>query len=900
MINKYRCVGLFIVLLHDFLLGVKQNCPDHSIYDCNDVLWIGNDLFQIITNRSMNWISAQTHCECMYKASFDIVGHLANLSEPSLFNIVRQHLMNNTKYTDITDIDGYWIGCRNDTTKDFKRLDGTDLPINDPAWFPDQPDYSNQDCLSQASDTCEDVCCLMWNKNGSLYYNLKIADTKCEKQNMLFICQFSNGWKVDHLRDCSEVDWPPKPEKCQAQFISGDYGIIHWPATMYGETAERRCPYSKGNDYKAWRHCGLTPSGVAWGEANTSSCTARRQADRRDHLNNLANTTILPGYAKKVAEQLTNLTSEADSFEEHDVTLSVDVIDNILESEVNGTEIDVAEYVLLSVDNLLHVDHEVLVASQQNENTASRLIESVEKLSLIVNFVNDSMESGNQSVSIETANIAMTLAEINSDSFAGLNFRFSAGKNKLSRETKPDDVIGETESSIHLPISLLDGLEPDERSQVNRVQFVVHKLNTLFKAVDINGTHAGFSPVIAASIGELKITNLRDPVRIHIARNNTVVNSARYNVSCAFWDFNLGDGAGAWSVEGCEVLSDGTDGKGTESNTTVCECNHLTNFALLVNIYNNDIDQANQKALSIISYIGCGISLLALAVTLVCVIVYRKKKNKATKLLISLCSALAMALLMFLIGALFVDLGPRIPGICATIAVLQHYFLLAVLLWMALEATYLYLKLVKVFENYIKNFMVKFSLIGWGSPLIIVIIVLSVDVKNYGYMYEKRICWLSQNAFYGAFLVPFGVILIFNTVIYCLVIYQICGLNSKAMTASERFNIQAQLRAAIGLMVLLGLTWTFAIFAISEASLVFMYLFAIFNCLQGLFIFVFHCALKTDIQNGWKRTFCGQEKAPYGSKESNAGIRSVGHKYLGKDAESKHILKSDSDSTTTI
>ncbi|XP_070569269.1 adhesion G-protein coupled receptor G6-like [Ptychodera flava] len=666
------------------------------------------------------------------------------------------------------------------------------------------------------------------------------------------------------------------------------------------------CPYSEDSASTAKRKCVCKPtsSRAEWESPVTSACTSQSQASRGERLNHLANTTIPPGQAKKVAEQLANITSEADNFEENDVTLSVDVIDNILESGANGTDIEVAEDVLLSVDNLLHVDHEVLVASQNNENSATRLIESVEKLALIVHFVHGCMESGNQSVTIETENIALILAEMDSESFAGLKFRFSSGNLELSRRTNFDDVIEDTKASVHLPTSLLDGLEPDERSQVNRVQFVVHKLNTFFKAVDINGTHARFSPVIAASIGELRITNLREPVRIQIPRNNQVVDSTLYNVSCAFWDYNLSDGAGAWSEEGCEVSSNGTDGQRADNNVTVCECNHLTNFALLVNIYSNDIDETHQKSLSKISYIGCGVSLIALVVTLISIIVYRKKKNKAAKILISLCSALSMALLMFLIGGVFVDLGPRIPGICATIAVLQHYFLLAVLLWMALEATYLYLKLVKVFENYIKNFMVKFSLIGWGVPLIIVIIVLAVDIKNYGYMYNDRICWLSQYTFYRAFLVPFGVVLIFNSVIFCLVIHQICGLNSRALTTSERFSIQAQLRAAIGLMALLGLTWTFAIFAISEASLVFMYLFAIFNCLQGLFIFVFHCALKTDIQNGWKRTFCGQEKAPYESKESNKtssssnGIFSTAHKYQVKDNGNKTALTSDSTTTT--
>jgi hypothetical protein len=41
-----------------------------------------------------------------------------------------------------------------------------------------------------------------------------------------------------------------------------------------------------------------------------------------------------------------------------------------------------------------------------------------------------------------------------------------------------------------------------------------------------------------------------------------------------------------------------------------------------------------------------------------------------------------------------------------------------------------------------------------------------------------------------------------------------------------------QLRGVVGVAILLGLTWAFAIFAIDQASVAFYYLFAIFNSLQ--------------------------------------------------------------------
>ena len=44
---------------------------------------------------------------------------------------------------------------------------------------------------------------------------------------------------------------------------------------------------------------------------------------------------------------------------------------------------------------------------------------------------------------------------------------------------------------------------------------------------------------------------------------------------CVSWDFNADGGRGNWTSEGCETISL-VDGVAT------CECNHLTNFAILV------------------------------------------------------------------------------------------------------------------------------------------------------------------------------------------------------------------------------------------------------------------------------------------------------------------------------
>ena len=92
-----------------------------------------------------------------------------------------------------------------------------------------------------------------------------------------------------------------------------------------------------------------------------------------------------------------------------------------------------------------------------------------------------------------------------------------------------------------------------------------------------------------------------------------------------------------------------------------------------------------------------------------------------------------------------------------------------------------------------------------------------------------------------------------NLLAFGLVLRQILGVPAKNLNKSDRAGTITQLRGAVGVIILLGLTYIFAIFAIGQASLVFYYLFAIFNSLQGLFIFIFYCVFKKDALNTWRR-----------------------------------------------
>jgi hypothetical protein len=81
---------------------------------------------------------------------------------------------------------------------------------------------------------------------------------------------------------------------------------------------------------------------------------------------------------------------------------------------------------------------------------------------------------------------------------------------------------------------------------------------------------------------------------------------------CVFWDFN-------WMSSGCNLID-------IDSNrgSTICECNHLTNFAAILDISGTEY---NEYPKSLLTDICCGLSILTLVLTILLKIIKRKKIN---------------------------------------------------------------------------------------------------------------------------------------------------------------------------------------------------------------------------------------------------------------------------------
>ncbi|KAM9436804.1 adhesion G-protein coupled receptor G2 [Clarias gariepinus] len=540
---------------------------------------------------------------------------------------------------------------------------------------------------------------------------------------------------------------------------------------------------------------------------------------------------------QSVVNQLLDQSSDFNSMNSSQVQNLVNKLEDVL-SAPNISSL-VGEGAISVINKLLDAPQSTVASS------SNRLIKVVDALAMKL-VLSDS------SVKITRSSLAMEVVKIDGTNFPGMSFSMNDPSDIAVKNRKRRSVASPV-GSITLPASLTNGLTPEQKKQASRLQFTFFQKTTLFEDKYNNKTLN--SLVLGMSVANQSIRDLSDHVQISLKNTNT----QKGNRTCVFWDFNKNGGAGGWNTSGCSLVNS------TDTDTT-CSCNHLTSFAVLLDLSRDtNIDQVQSTILTFISFIGCGISSIFLAITLLTYLGFDKlRRDIPSKILIHLCFALFLLNMTFLLDS-WLALYKDAVGLCISTAFFLHYFLLASFTWMGLEALHLYLSVVKVFRNFVSHYMLKFSLAGWGIPLIVVIIVISVDKNNYGLVqYAKYanattddFCWFKNNiAYYVSVVAYFCAIFVVNMIMFVVVMVQLRRIKRQNPHNSKYRNGLQDLRSVAGLVVLLGLTWGFAFFAWGPLNLPFMYLFSIFNSFQGLFIFVFHCAIKQSVQRQWRIYLC--------------------------------------------
>ena len=153
---------------------------------------------------------------------------------------------------------------------------------------------------------------------------------------------------------------------------------------------------------------------------------------------------------------------------------------------------------------------------------------------------------------------------------------------------------------------------------------------------------------------------------------------------CVFWDYDEMD----WSDEGCQVIK-----HLSYRNQTTCECNHLTNFAILMDVSNREKNDEGAK--HILSLCCSSISIIALSITILMLTLCKTMRNRRSVITtnLSFCLLVVNALV---VGGL--DQTEHVV-LCRVLSGILLYFLLSSFAWMLMEGYFLYQMIILVFQS---------------------------------------------------------------------------------------------------------------------------------------------------------------------------------------------------------
>uniref|UniRef100_A0AAQ5X8H3 Uncharacterized protein n=1 Tax=Amphiprion ocellaris TaxID=80972 RepID=A0AAQ5X8H3_AMPOC len=362
------------------------------------------------------------------------------------------------------------------------------------------------------------------------------------------------------------------------------------------------------------------------------------------------------------------------------------------------------------------------------------------------------------------------------------------------------------------------------------------------------------SKVVTVAVSNRNTSHLKEEVKLtlyHLKKSNQTSHT------CVFWDSS--EKGGSWSARGCEVV---------ESNMeyTVCSCNHLSSFAVLMSLC--------EMKLQLITWVGLSLSLICLFICILTFSMIRSIQSPRTTIHLHLCISLFTANLIFLAG---ISRTENRVG-CAVVAGMLHFFYMAAFCWMCLEGIQLFRMVVLVFNTSFKTLYMMAG--GYGVPAVIVAVSALANAEGYG---TDKYCWLKLE-FIWSFFGPVCVIISVNIFFFLITVWKLAQKFSSLNPDLDKLQkIKAFTVTAVAQLCVLGTMWIFGCFQFEEGTVVMSYLFTIFGSLQGLMIFVMHCLFSKQVREEYGNILsrcCAPQKKRYSEFSSSHSSKAHVSSYL--------------------
>lgn len=591
-------------------------------------------------------------------------------------------------------------------------------------------------------------------------------------------------------------------------------------------------------------------------------------------------------YISKTIQQITNAANVtqggnlhlADLDEKYNLTIILNNIMNVNDSyiQLSQLKLNATNILLDSYDNLINsLSTNYSIYATINNNLISNSLNETDgtfimRTEKIVVFICD---PGRMNVS----GMALIRNQKDQNGESLMDYRVE----KLYASQTIDDILNIYQDSLEIAsfvpdelLSRIDEIHNLENvttgsTEPMKIVIKVYYNDAIFKESNPVSSYKSQSKIISVSIpGHDQNLPLLLPIMFKKAQT---VDISNVNV-CGYWEFQpSGESSESseWMQQGCEFLGVSK----YDEDLALCGCSHLTHFAyLIMGTYIHDISpgedvivtkfNAHSGALNAITLLGSTLSILGIIGIFITAVCFKAWRDKAsTKILLQLSLAIALQMILFSFFSTekhtyTIDTFNE-KRACIALGSSLHYSVLVTFSWMLITAFLQFKRYVIVLGNLKpERFFLKAFLIGWLLPLIPIVIVLAVDPflyipETYG------ICYPQGFAFYFSVLLPVGLIVVANLVIFIFVIYNILktGPSIGCLRKSEQNMTLSQLRVSIFLFFLLGLTWIFGLLASSQTTILFSYLFCLTATIQGFVLFLYFIVMDPITRKLWRESF---------------------------------------------
>nr|XP_012612408.1 cadherin EGF LAG seven-pass G-type receptor 1 isoform X1 [Microcebus murinus] len=680
---------------------------------------------------------------------------------------------------------------------------------------------------------------------------------------------------------------------CPRAFEAG----IWWPQTKFGQPAAVPCP--KGSVGNAVRHC----SGEkGWLPPELFNCTTVSFMDLRAMNDRLGrNETQVDGAgALRLAKALRNATQQTGTLFGNDVRTGYQLLARLLQHESRQQGFDLAATRDADFhEDVVHAGSALLAPAtraaweqiQRGEGGSARLLRHFE--AYFGNVARNLRRTYLRPFVIVTANMILAV-----DVFDKFNF---TGARVPRFEDLDQEVPRELEASVSFPADFFKPPErkegpvprpagrraapqtagpgpgaereaaassrrrrhPDEPGQFAVALVIVYRtLGRLLpehydpdrRSLRLPARPVINTPVVSAVVYSEGAPPPRPPQRPVLAEFALLETEERTKPVCVFWNHSLAvGGTGGWSAKGCELLS-------RNRTHAACQCSHTTSFAVLMDVSRREHGEV--LPVKIVTYAALSVSLAALLAALVLLALARTLRSNLHSVHRNLGAALFLSQLVFVLGINRTEN----QFLCTVVAILLHYVYMSAFAWALVEGLHVYRMLTEV-RNIDAGPMRFYYVVGWGISAIVTGLAVGLDPQGYG---NPDFCWLSlQDTLIWSFAGPIGAVIVINTVIFVMSARVSC---QRKHHYYERKGVVPLLRTAFLLLLLVSATWLLGLLAVNGDTLAFHYLFAVFSCLQGLFVLLFHCVLNREVRRHLRGVLSGKKPHPDDSATTRATL----------------------------